>query len=75
MSLQRSRFELEVVLHTELNVAGSLRTIDDAEIAAKAAVRGIEDRRVRDVDEFTANFEVLLLESGKEFGDAKVDGV
>ena len=64
---------LEEVLQGELNVTRSFRLGDDTHIRANAVVRGIQNRVVKRVDEFSPELELVLVEQGEGLGEREID--
>src|SRR5215469_2261200 len=66
---------LEVVFQSELDVPSALRTRKHAQAGAQCPARGVQNRRVRKVNELAPDFEILLLECIEGLRDAQIDGV
>ena len=64
---------LEVVLQTELDIAFPLRTLDHAQSGANSVSRRVQDRRIRKIDEFAPEFQVLAFRDRKSLHQAHID--
>src|SRR5262249_13155702 len=66
---------LKVIFQSQLNVAPPLRRVDHAEVGADRAGRGVQNWRVRHIDELATHLQALAFGEIEKLEDAQVDGI